>query len=55
MGGTRPEIPVGHPNMGGVGFGVQAVRRRVAVSDDGQTLVVVNYYNDSISGILREA
>ena len=45
----QAELPLGHTWMGGVGFGVQPCAAGVAVSDDGQTLVVANYYNDSIS------
>ena len=45
----QPELALGHTFMGGVGFGVQPCAAGVAVSDDGQTLVVANYYNDSIS------
>ena len=43
----QPHLPLGH--TAGVGFGVQPCAAGVAVSDDGQTLVVVNYYNDSIT------
>jgi DNA-binding beta-propeller fold protein YncE len=45
----QPELALGHTYMGGVGFGVQPCAAGVAVSSDGQTLVVANYYNDSIS------
>ncbi len=45
----QPELALGHTYMGGVGFGVQPCAAGVAVSNDGQTLVVANYYNDSIS------
>ena len=45
----QPELALGHTFMGGVGFGVQPCAAGVAVSDDGQTLVVANYYNDSIT------
>jgi 6-phosphogluconolactonase (cycloisomerase 2 family) len=45
----QPELALGHTFMGGVGFGVQPCAAGVAVSNDGQTLVVANYYNDSIT------
>jgi len=43
----QPELALGHSV--GVGFGVKPCAAGVAVSNDGQTLVVANYYNDSIS------
>jgi DNA-binding beta-propeller fold protein YncE len=45
----QPELALGHTWNGGVGFGVQPCAAGVAVSDNGQTLVVANYYNDSIT------
>lgn len=43
----QPELVLDH--KAGVGLSVQPCAAGVAVSDDGQTLVVVNYYNDSIT------
>ena len=42
----QPELVIGH--RAGVGLGVKPCAAGVAVSKDGQTLVVANYYNDSI-------
>src|SRR5208283_3371851 len=49
----QPELVIGHPwanalVQGGIGLSVQPCAAGVAVSKDGQTLVVANYYNDSI-------
>ena len=41
-------LALGH-TAGGVGIGAHACAAGVAVSNDGQTLVVANYYNDSIT------
>ena len=43
----QSELPLGH--TAGVGFGVLPCAAGIAVSDDGQTLVVANYYDDSVS------
>ncbi|HEV2425030.1 MAG TPA: putative Ig domain-containing protein [Terriglobia bacterium] len=43
----QPELALDH--NAGVGLGVQPCAAGVAVSSDGQTLVVVNYYNDSLT------
>jgi DNA-binding beta-propeller fold protein YncE len=43
----KPELPLNH--AAGVGLGVSPCAAGVAVSQDGQTLVVANYYNDSIT------
>ncbi|MDR3699902.1 MAG: beta-propeller fold lactonase family protein [Candidatus Sulfopaludibacter sp.] len=40
-------LPLGHAS--GVGLGVLPCAAGLALSQDGQTLVVVNYYNDSIT------
>ncbi len=40
-------LPLGH--RGGLGIGVLPCAAGVAISSDGQTLVVVNYFNDSIT------
>ena len=63
LGGTAPALPLGH-NGAGLGLAVPArappvpINERVglctcaagvAISSDGQTLVVANYYNDSIT------
>jgi YVTN family beta-propeller protein len=45
--GNSP-IALGHIT-GGIGVGVYPCAAGVAISSDGQTLVVVNYYNDSIT------
>ena len=41
--------PVALGHRGGLGIGVLPCAAGVAISSDGQTLVVVNYYNDSIT------
>jgi YVTN family beta-propeller protein len=43
-----PALTLGH-NQQGVGLGVLPCAAGVAISNDGQTLVVANYYNDSIT------
>jgi hypothetical protein len=45
-------IPLGHGTNGATGLGasVRANAGSVAVSSDGSTLVVANFYNDSITG-----
>jgi len=41
--------PMALGHRGGLGIGVLPCAAGVAISNDGQTLVVVNYYNDSIT------
>ena len=41
-------LPLGH-TTGGAGIGVYPCAAGLAISTDGKTLVVVNYYNDSIT------
>ena len=49
--GEGPKLALGHGPypFGGVGLGVAPCAAGVALSKDGQTLVVANYYNDSIT------
>ena len=46
--GSMPLMVLGHDNAG-VGIGVYPCAAGIAVSPSGQTMVVANYYNDSIS------
>ena len=45
---ANPKLALGH-NRAGVGLGVLPCAAGGAISNDGQTLVVANYYNDSIT------
>jgi YVTN family beta-propeller protein len=45
---ANPKLALGHSGRG-VGLGVVPCAAGVAMSNDGQTLVVVNYYNDAIT------
>ena len=45
---TGSPLALGH-KTGGAGIGVLPCAAGVAISNDGKTLVVVNYYNDSIT------
>jgi DNA-binding beta-propeller fold protein YncE len=40
-------------NLGGAGLGVQPAAAGIAITNDGQKLVVANYYNDSISVLTK--
>jgi YVTN family beta-propeller protein len=47
-------IPLGHHNTG-VGLDVQPQAAGIAISSNGQQIVVANYYNDSVSILTKEA
>jgi DNA-binding beta-propeller fold protein YncE len=57
---TGSPVALGHTpssavNLGGAGLGVQPAAAGIAITNDGQKLVVANYYNDSISVLTKSS